>query len=295
MHAPPPRHQVVRRTAGVAVLAVLAVLSACSTASGEATASSPAPHLETDPPDFNHVHGVAGEAGSDAILIAAHNGLFRLSADGDVQVGPTIDLMGFAVAAPGRYLASGHPGPSVDLPQPVGLIESLDQGQTWQPLSRQGQSDFHALTASPAGVLGFDGTLQRSTDGLSWEQLQIPSAPASLSAGPDGNEVLATTEEGLLHSTDAGSTWASIPGAPLLQLVDWSPDGGAAVGVDPQGQVWTSQDRALTWQPAADLAAPPQAMDVGSTADGGSRVLVVTGSAIAESRDGGATFTDLRD
>ncbi|WP_299956541.1 F510_1955 family glycosylhydrolase [uncultured Modestobacter sp.] len=279
----------------VGVLAV-AALSACSTASGETTtSSSAAPHLETDPPDFNHVHGVAGEAGSDAVLVAAHNGLFRLSADGDVQVGPTIDLMGFAVAAPGRYLASGHPGPGVDLPEPVGLIESVDQGQSWQPLSRQGQSDFHALTASPAGVLGYDGTLQRSTDGLSWEQLQIPSAPASLSAGPDGNQVLATTEQGLLHSTDAGSTWAPIPGAPLLQLVDWSPDGGGAVGVDPQGQVWTSQDRALTWQPAADLAAPPQAMDVGSTPDGGSRVLVVTGSAIAESRDGGQTFTDLRD
>lgn len=292
MHLPLLLRRVARCTAGVLIVAAL---GACSTASGQTTAASPAPHLETDPPDFNHVHGVAGEAGSDAVLIAAHNGLFRLSADGDVQVGPTIDLMGFAVAAPGRYLASGHPGPGVDLPQPVGLIESLDQGQSWQPLSRQGQSDFHALTASPAGVLGYDGTLQRSTDGLSWEQLQIPSAPASLSAGPDGNQVLATTEEGLLHSTDAGTTWTPILGTPLLQLVDWSPDGTAAVGVDPQGQVWTSQDRALTWQPAADLAAPPQAMDVGGTADGGSRVLVVTGSAIAESRDGGQTFTDLRD
>ena len=292
MHLPLPLCRVARCTAGV--LAV-AALSACNTASGQTTTSSPAPHLETDPPDFNHVHGVAGEAGSDAVLVAAHNGLFRLSADGDVQVGPTIDLMGFAVAAPGRYLASGHPGPGVDLPQPVGLIESVDQGQSWQPLSRQGQSDFHALTASPAGVLGYDGTLQRSTDGLSWEQLQIPAAPASLSAGPDGNQVLATTEQGLLHSTDAGSTWAPIPEAPLLQLADWSPDGGGAVGVDPQGQVWTSQDRALTWQPAADLAAPPQAMDVGTTPDGGSRVLVVTATAITESRDGGKTFTDLRD
>jgi photosystem II stability/assembly factor-like uncharacterized protein len=285
-----------RRVArGAAGVLAVAALSACSTASGQTTTSSPAPHLETDPPEFNHVHGVAGEAGSDAVLVAAHNGLFRLSADGDVQVSPTIDLMGFAVAAPGRYLASGHPGPGVDLPQPVGLIESVDQGQSWQPLSRQGQSDFHALTASPAGVLGFDGTLQRSADGISWEQLQIPSAPASLSAGPDGQQVLATTEQGLLSSTDAGSTWTPVPGAPLLQLVDWSPDGGGAVGVDPQGQVWTSQDRALTWQPAADLDAPPQAIDVGRTPDGSSRVLVVTATAIAESRDGGQTFTDPRD
>ena len=271
------------------------MLSACTTASsGEAAGSPPAPHLLTDSPGFNHVHGVAGEAGSDAVLVAAHNGLFRLSADGDVQVGPTIDLMGFAMAAPGWFLASGHPGPDVDLPSSVGLIESTDQGRTWQPLSRQGQSDFHALTASPAGVLGYDGTLRRSADGLSWEQLQIPAEPASLSAGPDGSQVLATTEQGLLHSTDAGSTWTPVPGAPLLQLVDWSVDGLTAVGVDPDGLVWTSQDGVNEWQRAALLDAPPTALDVATTADGGSRILVVTSRAIAESRNGGQSFSDIR-
>ena len=36
-------------------------------------------------------------------------------------------------------------------------ITSTDAGQTWTPLSRQGQSDFHALTASGRTVYGFDG------------------------------------------------------------------------------------------------------------------------------------------
>ncbi len=48
-----------------------------------------------------------------------------------------IDLMGFTVAGPGRYLASGHPGLHVDLPQPVGLIETTDGGVTWTPVSRR--------------------------------------------------------------------------------------------------------------------------------------------------------------
>ena len=56
--------------------------------------------------------------------------------------------MGFTVAGPGHYYASGHPGTATDLPQPVGLIESRDGGRTWAVLSRGGQSDFHALTTS---------------------------------------------------------------------------------------------------------------------------------------------------
>jgi hypothetical protein len=52
-------------------------------------------------------------------------------------VGPVIDLMGFTVAGPGRYLASGHPGLHVDQAQPVGLIETTDGGVTWTPVSRR--------------------------------------------------------------------------------------------------------------------------------------------------------------
>lgn len=55
--------------------------------------------------------------------------------------------MGFSVAGPDHFYASGHPGQGIDLPNPVGLIESRDGGMTWAPLSRQGDSDFYALTA----------------------------------------------------------------------------------------------------------------------------------------------------
>jgi hypothetical protein len=34
--------------------------------------------------------------------------------------GPVIDLMGFTVTGPDRYLASGHPGLRTGRPQPVG-------------------------------------------------------------------------------------------------------------------------------------------------------------------------------
>ncbi len=200
-----------------------------------------------------------------------------------------IDLMGFTVAGPGRYLASGHPGLHVDLPQPVGLIESTDGGQTWTPVSRQGQSDFHALTVSDAGVLGYDGTLLASPDGRAWTPLAIPGEPHTLTAAPDGAAVLATTAAGLLRSTDGGVTWTPDGDAPLLQTVTWA-DATTAVGVDPAGVVWTSADAGANWQPGADLDSPPQAV---AAAPDSARIAVVTAEAVLESVDGGRSFTDV--
>ena len=98
-----------------------------------------------------HVHGVAVNPADDRVYLATHDGLFRYDPTGPQRIGPVIDLMGFTVAGPDHFYASGHPGQGTDLPDPVGLLESTDAGHTWTALSRQGQSDFHALTASPAG------------------------------------------------------------------------------------------------------------------------------------------------
>lgn len=122
------------------------------------------------------------------MLLATHQGLFRLQ-DGELtQVGPVVDFMGFTLTPEGRYLASGHPAPNTDLPEPLGLAESTDRGQSWTVLSRGGQSDFHALAAGPNGVLGFDGQLRASTDGLTWQSLEIPVAPASLAISPPNRD-----------------------------------------------------------------------------------------------------------
>ncbi|TKJ18293.1 hypothetical protein A6V29_11840 [Blastococcus sp. CCUG 61487] len=228
------------------------------------------------------------------MLLATHEGLVEVDDDGRLSpVGPVIDLMGFAVAGPDHYLASGHPGLRTDLPNPVGLIESTDGGVTWTPLSRAGESDFHALTALPGGgAIGYDGALRRTADGSTWEQLAVPAEPHTLTAAPDGAGVLATTAAGLMHSADAGTTWASVDGAPLLQVVTWSEDGSAAVGITPDGAVWTSTDPARSWQPQGQLDAAPHAV-AATTTNGRLRVVAVTDDGLLESTDGGVSFTTL--
>nr|MDQ3357529.1 exo-alpha-sialidase [Actinomycetota bacterium] len=173
------------------------------------------------------------------------------------------------------------------------LIESLDGGVTWAPLSRQGQSDFHALTSSDAGVVGFDGAATSiTTDGTTWRELDPPVAPYALTASSDGAVLLATSESGLIRSIDAGDTWTAVDRAPLLQVVDWS-ERQTAVGVTPDGTVAVSDDNGNSWSERGRVNGPPQAVAALRTAQGQLRVLVVTDDGVWESTDGARTFGSL--
>lgn len=281
-----------RGTGVVAASATLALgLSGCGNSAAPAS-SAAAGGGET--PLLSHVHGVGFDPEDGDLLVATHDGLFVVDEGGDSdRVGPVIDLMGFVVDGSERLLASGHPGPGVDLPQPVGLIESTDGGVTWEPVSRQGESDFHALAVGRAGILGYDGQLRRSPGGQTWEELAIPAPPAALAASPAGPEVLATTSQGLLRSADGGSAWSLVDGVPLLQTVAWAEDGTTAVGVEPTGAVWTSTDGAVTWQEGTGLAAPVQALAVSAAPDGALRIVIATTEALLVSEDGGRTFAPV--
>jgi photosystem II stability/assembly factor-like uncharacterized protein len=239
------------------------------------------------------VHGVAVNPADGLVYLATHDGLFRYGTGRPTRVGPVIDLMGFTVVGPDQFYASGHPGPGVDLPQPVGLIASTDGGRTWSVRSRQGESDFHALAASGTAVVGFDGALRSSPDGRSWRQLAIPAAPHSLAASPDGRILLATAESGVLRSADAGANWTAVHGAPLLVLVDWA-EGDTVVGVTPDGSVAVSDDAGRTWEQRGRVGATPQAIGAHGGHGGKARVLVVTETDVLDSTDAGATFAPLR-
>ncbi|MGY1914265.1 F510_1955 family glycosylhydrolase [Blastococcus sp. SYSU DS0973] len=280
-----------RRRSGPAVLLTAAVLLVGCTSGTPETGAASSTLSATSALEISHVHGTGVDPADGTLFLATHEGLFEVAAGGQAElVSPVMDLMGFTVAGPGHFLASGHPGPRVDFPQPMGLIESTDGGRTWSAVSRQGRSDFHALTTGAAGVLGYDGALLRSSNGHDWEKLTIPGEPHGLTAAPDTDLVLATTAQGLLRSADAGNTWSAVDGAPLLQVVDWADDGTRVAGVDPSGVTWTSSDGGVSWASGADLGSPPQAVAVSSSADEDHRIIVVTAAAVVTSTDGGRTF-----
>ena len=285
VHPPRPAR---RARIGASAALIVLVVSACNGATAE---SSKAPDDRVRVSD-QHVHGLVRDRGDNAIYLATHAGLLRL-VEGRVQrVGPVIDLMGFTAVGPRHFLASGHPGTDLDLPQPLGLVESTDGGASWTVLSRGGESDFHTLTVSPRGVAGFDGTLRISKDKRAWTERQMPSPPATLAASPDGSDLLAATEGGLLRSVDQGSTWTSVGTPALLQYVAWA-DAQNAIGVAVDGQVLVSRDSGKAWQPAGGTVRLQgvQAMSASTLDDGQVEVLVATAAGIHRSIDRGMTFT----
>jgi len=238
-----------------------------------------------------HVHGLGVDASDGALHVATHNGLYRMSDDGSVErvSADRHDFMGFTVAGPDRYLASGHPGIGTaafqELDQPLfGLIESTDDGRTWEPVSLSGEVDFHGLEAAHGNVYGFDSTSGRllvSTDGgKEWdERSNLPITDLAVDPA-DEDHIVASNADGVVESTDGGRSWEPL-GGPGMVFLDWHPERGLW-GLDGQGTVHRLEDDA--WQPVEELAGSPQALLVH---DDGIVVAVDDGStAIYSSEDG---------
>lgn len=287
--------------AAVAAATVLA-LSSCATgtnpaASPSAPASLPAsttaasptgsavPAIEVAGPAWTHVHNLTYDGQS--LLLGTHEGLYQQRPGQQPQLlsQTPFDVMGLTFDG-SRWLASGHPGPGQDLPADLGLRASGD-GRSWTTVSLLGEVDFHRLTAQGSTVIGVSAgsnALLRSTDaGATWTPLDNPGVFDIVVKPADPTTVLATTQSGPIASSDGGTRWAPITGAPLLALLAWTSTG--VYGIAPDGTVHTSTDDGTTWQRRGNVDGQPTAV-----AADGAQVSVLVGATVLESTDSGTTF-----
>jgi photosystem II stability/assembly factor-like uncharacterized protein len=291
------------RAARLTVLAAAGViaLAGCGTATvtdtpstSAAPASAPASRdtatraVDVAGAGWAHVHNLAF-TGDGTLLLGTHEGLYQ-QAPGQQPVllsETPFDVMGLAYDGQ-RWLASGHPGPGEELPADLGLRTSPD-GRAWTTVSLLGEVDFHRLTASGDSILGVaahGGSLLRSTDGGStWTTLVNPGVFDVALDPAQPTRAVATTQTGPVLSNDAGSTWKSLPGAPVVAFAAWN--GSDLIGVAPDGTVHVSSDDGATWQARTNVGGQPAALAVDAE-----RIAVLVDGTVCESGDGGATFAD---
>ena len=263
--------------------------------------NSAAPAPEKTGVAFEHIHELAVSHADGSLLVATHEGLYRLtvssageaSATGPVG-GLDFDPMGFSIAGDIAY-ASGHPGPTTPdtfgTPN-LGLISSADGGTTWTNVSLTGKTDFHGLTVMTGNgaadrVFGMDSSrqqIQRSMDGgRTWSDGATLVARDILAVG---DSLYATTQDGLVVSTDNGTTFTVDATAPALYLVA-ADRAGTLAGIDTSGNVWMHAAKE-TWTKSGRVSGTPQAFTVD-----GNRLYVADDRGISVTDDAGATWTVL--
>lgn len=196
---------------------------------------------------------------------------------------------------------SGHPAPGSDAPANIGVYEMDVRGRQVDPLSLEGEVDFHSMTLGGValasyGLAGLDsvsGRVMVSRDrGATWTP-GASIAARTLSWDARAEQLFASTEGGLVVSTDDGATFAPVDGAPALLLVASSPTGSTnplLAGIDVDGVVHTSPD-GVTWTAVGTAPAAADALSVSSRG-----VLVTAGvDGVQRSDDGGATWEPVVD
>ena len=262
---------------------------ASSATSGDGATDASTDDSDVEDVGMAHVHGLGVDPADDTLYAATHFGVFAVADGAASRVGNMQDTMAFTVVGPKTFLASGHPDFSEDDEPLMGLIESRDAGRTWQQLSLRGQADFHALQVVDETVFGYDstsGTFMTTTDRRTWERRSRVPLDDFAVARDDAELVVATTDGGVLRSTDGGRSWDSVPGAPALLVVDAGD--GVFLGVDVSGDVHASSDGGQTWSARGSVGGAPAAMTLGGN---GALVFVADRDGqIVASRDGGLTF-----
>ncbi len=283
-----------RRPVLLALVAAMAASGCGNDNDSDAERADTGPKVEDPGPV--HVHGLGINPKDGALFIATHTGLFRAPEGNQTArrvAGRYQDTKGFTVVGPDRFLGSGHPDGREGLPPFLGLIRSNDAGESWQPVSLMGESDFHVLEASGQRVYGFgtdfstrrEQLLVSSNRGRSWQRRPTPEPLISIAVSPtDPDTLLASGSRRLYRSRTAAQTWTPLPGPP--GLLAW-PHITQASLVAADGSVARSSDQGRSWKRRGDVGGQPAAFD------GAGRDLYVAlhDGTIKRSRNQGGTWS----
>ncbi|MGS2779063.1 F510_1955 family glycosylhydrolase [Robertmurraya sp. GLU-23] len=172
---------------------------------------------------IDHIHGLGYVGEQGAAFFAAHDGL-KIYENGTwlKTKRENNDYMGFNATDDGFY-SSGHPGTDSKLPNPIGIMKSVDYGQTLQSLGFEAEVDFHlmavgynnhqifAMSPHKNSIMKADGFYVSEDDGANWKEVSANGLKGEfigLAVHPTDKNILAAAgEDGIYLSKDQGESF----------------------------------------------------------------------------------------
>ena len=233
----------------------------------------------------SHIHHV--KVVENKVLVLTHEGLYELVGKNDMKlVGKDkLDVMGFTTLGKALF-ASGHPSQGSKMPNPIGLVKSLDGGSTWKAVSLVGKVDFHFLEGARSDLYGADsqtGNLIYSADsGETWSSLGSNSfTDIAVSPNTSGMAIAINNSELLLTENAFKSTTKIKNGLKFTQ-VEWRNSGLYGLS---GSALYKSMNSGKTWTKLSTFKGVPGILTASDQ-----MMLVTVGSDIYTSSNAGKKF-----
>ncbi|MEY4901422.1 MAG: hypothetical protein RLZZ190_149 [Actinomycetota bacterium] len=233
----------------------------------------------------SHIHHV--KVVENKVFVLTHEGLYELVGKKDMKlVGKEkIDVMGFTTLGK-ELLASGHPAVGSKMPNPIGVMKSLDGGSTWKAISLVGKVDFHFLEGAGSDLYGADsqsGKLMASADsGKTWKTLGTNTF-TDIAVSPEMPAMaIAIKNSELLLTENAFKSTTKIKNNLKITQIEWRKSGLYALSGT---SLYKSTNSGKTWTKQSTFKGAPGILSVSDQL-----MLVTVGSDIYTSKNEGKKF-----
>ena len=233
----------------------------------------------------SHIHHV--KVVGSKVLVLTHEGLYELAGKNNMKlVGKEkIDVMGFASLG-NVLIASGHPAVGSKMPNPIGVMKSLDGGLTWKPISLVGKVDFHFLEGAGGDLYGADsqtGKLMYSADsGKTWSSLGANTFTDIAVSPTMSGMAIAIKNSELLLTKNAFKSAISIKNNLKFTQIEWRKSGLYALSGT---SLYKSSDSGRTWAKLNTFKVAPEILSASDQL-----MMVTVGSDLYTSSNAGKKF-----
>jgi len=233
----------------------------------------------------SHIHHL--KIVENKVLVLTHEGLYEIVGKNDMKlVGKDkIDVMGFTTLGK-ALVASGHPSQGSKMPNPIGLVKSIDGGSTWKAVSLVGKVDFHFLEGAGSDLYGADsqsGNLMHSKNsGKTWISLGMNTFTDIAVSPVTSGMAIAINNSELLLTENAFKSTTKIKNTLKFTQIEWRSSGLYALS---GASLYNSSDSGKTWAKLNTFNGAPEILSASDQL-----MLVTVGADIYTSVDAGRNF-----